>query len=222
MMLERLVEDSAWLFDFGFPLRRVEPNGNPRSPDGWRLSEVHQLPGLNRLSQSERQHQARMGWDDTGIYLELDIPMGKRQDSWRLQGETIVHFFIDTRSSPGIHRGNANCHQFDFQMLSKLDDTVDRSRMDSRLVKLTRAIAHPNPVDDDDLHGWFSASADLVQTKVFIGQAALTGFNPREFNEIGVYYFLIDPQYRRFSMARLSHAIPWEDPSLWSRARLVD
>lgn len=221
-MLERLVEDSAWLFDFRFPLRRVTPDGDPRSPDSWSLSDLHQLPGLNRLSHSERQHQGRMGWDDSGIYLELELPKGKTHDPGRARGETIVHFFIDTRSSPGIHRGTAHCHQFDFRVSSSVDDPVKRKRMDCGLVKLTRAIAHPNPAEDDDLHGWFSATEDKVQAKIFIGQAALTGFNPREFNEIGIYYFLIDPQYRRFSMARLSHAIPWDDPSLWSRARLID
>jgi hypothetical protein len=223
MDLRGLIEDPAWMFDFGFSLRRFVPQGDARSPNQWKLGDEFRLPELASLSQAGRTHQARMAWDVTGIFLEIDIPIPPSKGPGVAQafGETVLHFFIDTRSSPGIHRGNVHCHQFDFRF-GPLREKIQHQRMDSRLVRLSRSKGEPKPVDDEDVWGWISTTPKSYGIQVFIDQNALTGYSPAEFDACGVFYIAMDSQYRRYSLARLSHAIPWDDPSLWCRAKLVE
>ena len=221
MSLKNLVEDSAWLFDFSFPVYRLDSDADPRKPNQWSLDDSHRLPELHALSQPDRMHASKLAWSESGIFFEMEYPKAASKFGPRDTGETLVHFLVDTRGSTGIHRANTYCHQFQFRSDIPPGATASNVRMESRLVPITRAKSSPRPIDDKDLWGWYTATDQRVYLKVFLAGDALTGFNPTDFSELGIYFYALDSQYRRHSIARLSHTIPLDDPSLWCRANLV-
>lgn len=222
MNLGRLVEDPAWLFDFAFPLKRFDPQGDPRDPACWELSESHRLVAVSSLSHAERQHHARMGWNENGLYLCIEIPRLVQREPLRMQEETVLQFFIDTRCSPGIHRGTCYCHDFTFRLKSRSDEMLEHARMAGWLSGVTRAKGNPREANESELWAWLTIQASAIRIQAYIDSQTLTGYEPTEFDACGLNYVVLDPQYRRFSMARLSHTIPMDDPSLWCRAQLVE
>ncbi|MFN7732485.1 MAG: hypothetical protein ACK5OB_11320 [Pirellula sp.] len=222
MDLGRLIEDPAWLFDFSFPLKRFEPQGDPRDPTAWSLSEAHRLVGLNQLSFAERQHETRMGWNENGLYLWIEIPRLAKRDPNAVRSEVALQFLIDTRCSPDIHRGTQFCHDFTYRFRSMNDETAEHSRMSAILTAVSRAKEAPRIAMQSDLWGWLTLHPKVMRIQVYIDSQTLTGYEPTEFDACGMNYVVLDPQYRRFSMARLSHTIPLDDPSLWCRAQLVE
>lgn len=221
MDLGRLIEDPAWLFDFSFPLRRFEPQGDPRDPNAWCLGESHRLVSLSQLSNTERQHETRMGWNENGLYLWIEIPRLGKGVSSSVRTEVALQFLIDTRCSPDIHRGTQFCHDFTYRFSSPTDDAVEQARMPAILSAVSRAKEAPRPAPQSELWGWFTLQPKVIRIQVYIDSQTLTGYEPTEFDACGMNYVVLDPQYRRFSLARRSHTIPLDDPSLWCRAQLV-
>lgn len=222
MDLGRLIEDPAWLFDFSFPLKRFEPQGDPRDPTAWSLSESHRLVGFNRLSHSERQHETRMGWNESGLYLWIEIPRASKRDPVAVRSEVSLQFLIDTRCSPDIHRGTQFCHDFTYRLRWPSDETTEHARMSAILTAVSRAKEAPRVAMQSDLWGWLTMQPKVMRIQVYIDSQTLTGYEPTEFDACGMNYVVLDSQFRRFSMARLSHTIPLDDPSLWCRAQLVE
>jgi len=221
MSLKNLVEDSAWLFDLAFPVYRFDTDVDPRKPSQWSLGDTYRLPELHALSQSDRTHEAKLAWSETGIFFEIEYPKVESKFGPRDTGETLVHFLVDTRGSTGIHRANTYCHLFQFRSDIAPKTMATNVRMESRLVPITRAKSSPRPIEDGDVWGWYTATDRKVHLKVFLAGDALTGFNPTDFPELGIYFYALDSQYRRHAIARLSHTIPLDDPSLWCRAKLI-
>jgi hypothetical protein len=180
------------------------------------------LVGLNQLSFAERQHETRMGWNENGLYLWIEIPRLAKRDPNAVRSEVSLQFLIDTRCSPDIHRGTQFCHDFTYRFRSMNDETTEHSRMSAILTAVSRAKEAPRIALQSDLWGWLTLHPKVMRIQVYIDSQTLTGYEPTEFDACGMNYVVLDPQYRRFSMARLSHTIPLDDPSLWCRAQLVE
>ncbi len=221
MNLKGLVEDTSWLFDFGFPIRRFDAPGDPSRSPNWDLGEEYRLPGLNRLCSVSREFSAKMAWGAQGAFLQIEYPIIVAQGAL-FEFSSILQLYIDTRSSPGIHRASANCHCLDFRCIQPYSNRFESRPMRAELLQIARAKASPKPMPPGSAVGWCSADERSIHIHAFVGMEALTGCDPFEFPEWGVMFVVIDSQYRRYSLARMTQAVPMDDPSLWCRARLIN
>jgi hypothetical protein len=221
MSLQGLIEDSAWLFDFGFPMRRLQFSGDASHVEAWSLGVEHRLPNLHLLSTPERGFTARMAWGEQGVFLELEYPSDSSK-SGTGEFSAALQFYIDTRSSPGIHRANSNCHCFDFRYKQPRAEVIPHRPMQVSPLPIPRAKSLPKFDRVERVRGWCSSMDGIDRVKIFVPTESLTGCDPFEFPEWGVNFVAVDARYRRYALARQSHTVPLDDPSLWCRARLVE
>jgi len=221
MSLKELVEDSAWLFDLGFPIVRIAEGIAPEKPALWSLGEEYRLPALNVLSPHGREFLTKMAWGPEGIFLEIEHPNAPVREHFGTGFSSILQFFIDTRSSPGIHRANSHCHGFDIRLKLPNMAEFQHRPMEVSPKPIPRAKSLPKMDHFRDIGAWCSASQATVRVQVFLPVHALTGCDPMEFPEWGLMFVLLDSKYQKYALARMSVAIPLDDPSLWCRARLV-
>jgi hypothetical protein len=134
-MASRLIEPTL-LFDFSIQLHsvvrsltaekkspRAKNKPNPNSSVGanapllWDLGESHKIPHFASLAGHPSKANVWAGWASDGMYFKMQIT-GKAGPP-RFFGNTGgvsdgLRVWIDTRSSPGIHRATRFCHCFHF------------------------------------------------------------------------------------------------------------
>jgi hypothetical protein len=184
-------------------------------PDGCRM------PCLGALADRPLYADLRMAWDTTGIGFSVRAT-GKRQLPWcrdsRIEESDGLHLWIDTRCSPGIHRANRFCHRFLFMPIGggpKRDIPV------ATQVPIQRARQHPNPIASSQLNVSGRPKHDGYELSGIISADALTGFDPRQYPRIGIWYAVVDRE-RGWQTFSLGPDFPVaDDPTLWGDARLV-
>jgi len=103
-------------------------NSRLHSPIDWDLDQSHQLPHFAALAGYPSRATAWAGWALDGLYFKMKIT-GKSSPP-RFYGNTGgvsdgLRVWVDTRSSPGIHRATRFCHCFHF--FPGLPEDVDSS-----------------------------------------------------------------------------------------------
>jgi hypothetical protein len=218
--LKELVSDPAWLFDLGFSVRKWKGGqADPQHPDSWSLGAAYRIPAFQELSNKERPGTFAMAWSQHAILMEVGwehaLPMSSPMPNVQLD------FYIDTRCSRGIHRANAHCHYFQFRWRQDFFKAVTSDVMVVRPLVISRAKAYPGYPNVGQVRGWITATEKQILLKLMIPYESLSGCDPVEFPEWSVMSLVTDGR-KRFSLARHMSTVPFDDPSLWCCARLVE
>lgn len=219
MSLKTLVSDPAWLFDFGFPVRRWGKKIDREVPHAWELGDAYRIPALNSLSDTAGGATSWMAWSDEEILVRVQLPHAVPMSTPDIIFS--LDFYIDSRSSRGIHRANAYCHLFQFRFRQSFFSPVQNKFVDARPGLISRAKAIPAYNQSNRVCGWLTSTPSMLDFKLLIPYQSVAGCDPREFPEWGVMWVVSDGR-KRCSLARHSLQIPLDDPSLWCRARLVE
>jgi hypothetical protein len=218
--LKELVCDPAWLFDLGFSVRKWHGgHEDPQRPDSWNLGEAYRVPSFLEVSDKEQAGTVCMAWSQHAILWEMEwqhsLPMSSPVPN------VLLDFYIDTRGSRGIHRANAHCHYFQFRWRQDFFSVVTNETMLVRPMMISRAKAHSAYPEIENVRGWLTATTKKMHVKLRIPYESLTGCDPVEFPEWRVMCIASDGR-KRISLARNASYIPFDDPSLWCCARLVE
>jgi len=163
-----------------------------------------------------------MAWNESGIGVQVSVAQ-KRQLPWcrdsRLDDSDGFHLWVDTRSSPGIHRATQFCHRF---LWMPAGGGPQREHPVAALIPINRARANPKPIRADALKIAAVPRHDGYQLSGFAPAGCLTGFDPSDQRRIGFYYAVVDRElgWQTFSLGPEYPVI--EDPSLWGEAVLGD
>ena len=95
------------------------------------------------------------------------------------------------------------------------------NRGHGELSAIQRARSAPADVHPSQLSVGSFSKSDGYEIKAYIPADALTGYAPDEYQEIGVFYSIHDPNLGNQIMARTMQSPFFEDPSLWCRAKLL-
>ena len=226
MTSRSILADAAYLFDFGFSMRRfdVTSSKSGRIDDlSWSLSNFYSLPRLEQLSiDKKREWNMRGAWHDRGFMFEMDVErISATRVSEGLPYHRALQFFIDTRGSLGIKRGNHFCYRLNFPTQLPPEKTGNQI-LNGRNTSIHKANEEPPKIPDEDLlfRVW-PLSDTHEQWRVFIRGAKLHGFNPVEFPEIGLFFCMYDNQSSAIHLARTASSRFQEDPSNWCRVKLL-
>lgn len=221
MKLSELLGDPSWLFDIGFPIAFVNDSKSFAKPDRleWELDDSFRIPPFSSLADEKRFAEFSIGWNDNGLFLHGSI---RRPDSDSpSRGNRTIHIslYIDTRWSPGVHRGTTYCHRFDF--ICEPTDSSEILKGHGELGAMQRARANPEAVHPKDISVGLLARSFGYELKAFLRADTLTGFDPREFQEIGLFYVLQSQTLGSQCMARSKNSPYFEDPSVWCRGKII-
>jgi hypothetical protein len=226
MTTRNILADAAYLFDFGFSIRRfdVTSSKSGRIDDlSWSLSDTYSLPRLEQLStDKEREWTMRGAWHERGLMFEMEV---SRISARRIIEGHAYHralqFYIDTRASLGIKRGNHFCYRLNFPTQLPPEKTADRILM-GRNTSIHKSNEDPPKVPDEDLLFQVAPLNDAYELwRVFIRGNKLHGYSPTEFPEIGFFFCMYDTQSSSIHLARTSSSRFQEDPSNWCRVKLI-
>ena len=219
-----ILTDAAYLFDFGFPMRRFDVTSikTGKLDDlSWELSNLYTLPKLDALSvENDRNWIMRGAWHERGFMFEMEVD--------RLPDPSVgpvyhrsLQIFIDTRGSYGIKRANHFCYRLNFSTQQPPAKTASQIQK-GRNVAILKANEEPPKIPDEDLLfmvGPLNEKKELW--RVLVKGAKLHGFNPVEFPEIGFFFCMYDSKSISIHIARTSSSRFQEDPSHWCRVKLV-
>jgi hypothetical protein len=134
-----------------------------------------------------------------------------------------LRVWIDTRCSPGIHRGTRFCHCFHFfpGQPGKESGAPDQARPHGVLDDVPRSREFPAPIDPNDLVVQSDFHRDGYSLWANVPAKCLTGYSPVEFDRIRLYYDVVDAELGTQSMTLGPELRYAEDPSHWVQASLV-
>ena len=252
-MAPRLIE-STLLFDFSINLNsvvRAEVDRKKRSRAtakaaskttessksrvdsliDWDLDQSHQLPHFAALAGYASRATAWAGWASDGLYFKMTIT-GKSSPP-RFYGNTGgvsdgLRVWVDTRSSPGIHRATRFCHCFHLfpgqpeDADSSFDETDDVSRQPRGVLDtIPRARETPAAIESEKIivSSHFEKNGYTLWSHV--PASCLTGYAPDQFDAISLFVEVVDFELGTQSISLGPELRYVEDPSLWIRAELT-
>ena len=232
MSLKELLGDSAWLFELGFPIPRFDVTSSKtgKLDDlSWKLNAKYATPPLETISEQPKNCEYRFAWHERGLMVEVDVHLPNRVKSDDAKSNSAVSMgvpstlalYIDTRSSPGVHRASNYCHRFVFAS-PKPTSSKPVLQVDGESLKIPRAKDSPPPIRKEDLPAQVSRISDSSYGwRVFLKSPILHGYDPLEFPEIGLFAEIGDCNFRGSRMLRSAIVPAHEDPSTWCRGKLV-
>lgn len=225
-MNRNILSDAAYLFDFGFSLRRfdVTSSESGRMDDlSWSLSDAYSIPRLEQLSvERDSVWHMRGAWHERGLMFEFvvkKIPV--RPDSEGLKYHRALQLYIDTRCSLGIKRGNHFCYRLNFPTQQPPEKTA-KQILKGRHTSIHRATEEPPKIPEEDLLyqvGPHDTTHELW--RIFVRGSKLHGYNPGEFPEIGFFFCMYDTRNSSIHLVRTASSRFQEDPSNWCRVKLL-
>jgi len=211
--------DPTFLFRFEVNLKEQEVAWDESK--GCALSPAFRLPCFSAMAGRTVFGDVRLAWSRAGIAVQV-LVSGKRQLPWcrdsRLDESDGFHLWLDTRCSPGIHRGTRFCHRF---LWMPAGSGPKRDRPMAALVPINRARSHPRPVGRGVIKVAAAARHDGYELSGFLPAAAMTGFDPTESPRLGIYYALMDREMGCQTLSLGPEYPVADDPSLWGQAVLV-
>jgi hypothetical protein len=220
MKLRQLLGDPAWMFDFGVAVHEysVAASNETLQKLDWELGDEYRMPPLDILSDAQRFAEVGVAWCDEGILLHAVVRTNGEKRTLGMPGPKMS-FFLDTRHGPGVHRGTMYCHRFDFFLENPTSTKLLRGH--GELIELLRARGTPKPIHPKDIVVGILKRQFGYEIKAMLKGSVLTGYQPREYQEIGLFYVVKDESLGAQTMARLPNTPYFEDPSLWCRGQLI-
>lgn len=184
------------------------------------LSPEHRLPSFETLGGRTPFADVRAAWSPAGIGISVSVS-NKRQAFWcrdsRVEDSDGLHFWIDTRCSPGIHRASQYCHHFVVMPAGAGPRREDPAAV---WLPIHRARANPKTVDTSKIKLFALPKHDGYTMSAFIPATQMTGYDPANQPRISLYYALVDREHGTQTTS-LDSKFPYhEDPTLWSEAVL--
>lgn len=225
-MAEPALLNPTFLFRFEVPVRHHRLKW---TSEGLELPDTCRLPSFGVLSGEggpgtgggQPFADVRMAWDKLGLGFWMKTS-GKRQLPWcrdnRLEDSDGLHFWLDTRNSPGIHRANRFCHRFAF---SPFGGGPRRDLAVGELLPISRAKQEPNAISASSISVFGKATKDGYRLSGLLPADALTGYDPEEYAAISLWYLVLDRELGTQTFS-LGTGFPCaEDPSLWGCGQLM-
>ena len=211
---------SAFLFRFSVPCRPCKSDWGQK---GIELDTVHSMPTFHaELDAGAQFADFRVGWSDNGLAVNVRVE-GKRQAPWcranRLEDSDGLSLWIDTRDTRTIHRAGRFCHRF---ILLPQGGGRRHDEPLANLVTIHRAKENPKPFPADRIQVYSEKRIDGYLLRGFIPREAMTGFDPREYSQLGFAYAVTDRELGWQTLS-LGAEYPFtSDPSLWGSLQLLD
>ena len=210
--------DPTFLFRFEVQVRNAPLKWTTK---GLKLPEKCRLPSFGGLSGRPVFADVRLGWSSEGIGIHL-LVNGKRQLPWcrdsRPEDSDGFHLWIDTRSSPNIHRATKYCHRF---LWMPSGGGSKREHPVAGLVPINRARFQPNPINNGVIKVAAAPRHDGYEMSGLIPAKAMTGYDPADQPRISLYYAVIDRELGWQTLSLGPEYPVMEDPSLWGEGVLV-
>ncbi|MGI6402176.1 MAG: hypothetical protein ACOX0A_08725 [Thermoguttaceae bacterium] len=179
------------------------------------VPEPRSTTGLNPGAESI--FDFRFGWADAGLIFTVVVG-GKEEQSFARHSELAsadsLRLCLDTRDVSDRRRGDRFCYKFAFFPFVGESDNVAKPL--AQWLPINRASEPSLHADVDSFALRSELRKDGYALSVFLPAGAITGYEPNEFNRIGMHYTVVDSKYGNFS---LQHGAPLpfeDDPGLWS------
>ncbi len=192
----------------------------------WQPSASHILPRFETLSGRASHSCVSAAWSAAGLYFHMVI-QGKASPPRYVQERggfsDGLRVWIDTRCSPGIHRGTRFCHCFHFfpGLPMAKSDVAGQAGPHGVMDEVPRAREFPAPIDAKEILVGSEFRRDGYALWAHIPAKCLTGYSPFEFDRIRLYYDVVDAELGTQSMVLGSELRYAEDPSHWVQASLA-
>ena len=212
---------NRFLFRFALPCREVEELSGRQT-----LPEECVLPDLGALdrptvSRHGTRFEARSAWSNEGLAFQFSV-RGKRKSLWcnpnRPDESDRLELWLDTRNVRNVHRATRFCHHFVCIPTGWGTDNGTEAMVFS--LPINRAKQQPNDPPKGSIRIHTEMNGNDYQMFVFFTAAALTGYDPKEFREIGIAWELCD---RDLGVQTLTAGTPFpymENPTLWQTLKL--
>ncbi len=221
MNASKLLDEPAWMFDFAVPLRHARIPADAMATGKWELDSSYTLPNFGMVLPSKSIAQMRVGWNEIGLFAQLEA--SKADQPLKRTTRPALHFFLDTRSSFGVHRATSYCHYFNcsFEHPHQEVETPVEVIGHAELLPIHMAKETPGVIHPKDLFVRATVRPRSYTLRFAVPGKVLNGYSPIEFPEVGINYLIWDESIGMQSMLR-SHATGHlNDPSLWCRGRLT-
>ncbi len=248
-MANHLIEPTL-LFDFSINLRSVVRSGTvdkPSSrkklkvaesskgrlhgPSDWDLDQSHELPNFATLAGYVNRSTVWAGWAMDGMYFKMKIAGKSSPPRFFGHGGGVsdgLRVWIDTRSSPGIHRATRFCHCFHFFPGLRTDsrsmatnELMGSEQPRGVLDSIPRFREAPNSIEPEKLFVASQIEKDGYTLWSHIPANCLTGYAPDQFDAISLFAEVVDFELGTQSISLGPELRYVEDPSLWIRAELT-
>jgi hypothetical protein len=195
--------------------------GRTWGPQGLPLPDSHVLPPMSALDGAPQWAEVRAGWNAQGLVFNVRVA-GKRHPPWcrstQMDESDGLHVWIDTRDTHNVHRATRFCHRFAFLPGGSGPDW--QAPCGGQLA-IHRARDQARPARQDSLKLHVERTADGYLLHAWVGNEALTGYDPAETRRLGFNYLIRDRE-RGDQTLSVGGDFPYdEDPSLWATLELV-
>ena len=205
-------------FAFTFQCRHRDEaptiDGNLRDWD-----ESYRIPDLAGVEGQEPFASLYMAWNDRGLYLAAEV---KRKSRYRVdpsnywQGDCL-EVWLDTRDVKDSHRANRYCHHFFFLPGGSGRDGREPI---GRQTSIDKAREQAPPCPEEAIGVGLRRLKRSYQMEIHLPAEGLNGFQPGEFDRLGLNYVLHDVERgtQSWSVGRTAPLV--HDPSTWGTAAL--
>lgn len=173
-------------------------------------------PDLSDLCTEPKFADVSMGWSKEGLSLFVDVQKPMRRCSYPdvTRGDAF-ELFIDTRDVKTSGFNTRFCHHFFF-----LPEAVDEHRA-GEITRFRTEDVH-ELCAADELQLKVQLKAHSYTLAIFIPAHCLYGYDPEQFDRLGVSYRISRPDgpAQHFSVVTEDYQVD-QQPSLWSSVRLI-
>lgn len=205
---------SSFLFRFRWAVPRVDGVPHEKGtalldlPESCRLM----LPDLDR---SQAPLELAMGWNENGVGL-MATRTGLRPLEGRQPLAVAWDLWFDMRATQTVHRATRFCQHFAVSATSKT------SRGTVQSLEIARSREEHRTADASGCRALLTHSGDHYRFEVWFPQAALPGYDPAVYRQLGFYSLIRDSQQDAVPLL-MNEDFPFEhDPSLWQTLVLED
>jgi hypothetical protein len=163
----------------------------------------------------------RLGWNETGLGV-VAVVLGKEKeplgDASKPRTSDGVTLWIDTRGDRTAHRASRSCHQFH---LLPSGGGADKDQPEFVQSKLNRALQDAPIVEASAVPFRCHRLKKGYRVEAFLPASALTGYDPEQYRQLGVYYHVRDAELGDQYLG-VNTDFPFaDDPSLWDVLELL-
>lgn len=170
---------------------------------------------------SAKTFRVRGAWNENGVAFQFFVS-GKSKEIWcnrnRPDESDRVELWLDTRNVHDVHRATRYCHRFICLPCGEGQNGAEPSVF---LLPINRTKQLPNDIPNGSIQVKSNVQRNCYSLFVYFSAGALTGFDPEDFQDLGINWALFD---RDFPVKTLTAGSPFpfmEDPSMWYTLHLA-
>jgi len=238
-MFSEIFPDPSMLFRFKIDIQRLQNQVVDFSDvDHWGLNSTYRMPPIEQLSGQEHPIDARLAWNEQGLFLQIDMTVNDGYPINLSQRSHTVDVMVNTRYNRKIQRENAFCASFSFfrtPFFRRTRYADPKSGAQRMLANVKSPRPHQDQTEDPNqaaIVGWARAWDSGLTSWVRISPQAMHEFRPDEFPDIGLYFrstisHYDDPTANRkphqeSSMVHRQKISDRDIPSLYTHCRLIE